>query len=120
MAQGLELVHRLAQVIADKKGFNILALDVRGVCAMTDFFIIAEGNVDKHVLTLAHVVLRELNEQGFTGVRVEGAEAGDWVVVDGWEVVIHLFTPDFRQRYRLERIWEAGRIVELKVDWGTP
>ncbi len=112
----LELLRKLAQVVYDKKGFNIIALDVRGLSSMTDYFLIAEGHVERHVIAMAKAIEDELSESGEKGVLIEGLESGDWVVIDGWEVVVHLFVPSLRQHYQLERVWQQAKLVELGLD----
>ena len=86
-----QVLNQIAQILFDKKGINILALDVRGVSTLTDYFIIGEGNVDKHVIALAKTVIKTLKEEGETPMHVEGLDVGDWVVIDYLELVIHLF-----------------------------
>lgn len=107
------VLNSIAQTIFDKKGFNILALDVRGVSTLTDFFLIAEGNVDKHVVALAKAVIEKLKQEGERPLHVEGLDQGDWVVIDDLEIVIHLFKPGLRDKYRLEELWREGKIVDL-------
>jgi ribosome-associated protein len=110
-----ELVRQIAQRIYDKKGFNILALDVRGISTMTEFFVIAEGTVDRHVKALSGSVLDVLAQFGENSYRVEGAQNADWMVIDCWRVVVHLFGPGLRDRYQLERLWSEGKIVDLQL-----
>jgi ribosome-associated protein len=105
----------IAQLLFDKKGFNILALDVRGISTLTDYFLIVEGNVDKHVIALAKEIIRKLKEEGETPLHVEGLDQGEWVVIDYLEVVIHLFKPGLRDKYRLEELWREGKIVDLHL-----
>lgn len=111
-----ELLNRIAQTIYDKKGFNILALDVRGVSTMTDFFLIAEANADKHVISLGKHVVETLRKEGERTVHTEGLTEGDWVVLDFMEIVVHLFKPGMRDKYRLEELWQEGKIVDLKIE----
>lgn len=105
-----------AQAIFDKKGFNILALDVHGVSSLTDYVLIAEGNVDRHVIAIAHEVIEALEKQGEKPIHVEGIEAGDWVVIDYLDYMIHLFMPGLREKYRLEEIFRDGKILDLNLN----
>ncbi len=114
MSEVEERLRRIAQAIVDKKGFNVVALDVRGISTITDYFLIAEGNVERHIKALANAVQDELDDQN---VRVEGLGSPDWVVLDCWEIVVHLFTPDMRQKYQIERIWEEANLVNLELDF---
>lgn len=109
----LELLNLIGQIIYNKKGFNILGLDVRDVSSLTDFFIIAEGNVNRHVKAIAQAVIEALKAKGHEPLHVEGLTDGDWVVIDYLEVVIHLFMPGVRDKYRLEELWHQGKIVDL-------
>jgi len=105
----------IGQSIYDKKGVNILALDVRDVCTMTDFFIIAEGTVDRHVRALAGTIEQDLQACKMRPMHVEGLQEGDWVVLDYGNVVIHLFTPELREKYSLEQLWKEGKIIDLQL-----
>src|ERR1700730_16207054 len=116
----LEGLNRVAQVIYDKKGFNILVLDVRGICTMTDYFIIAEGTVDRHVKALSQAICDEFSTRGKQPLHVEGQREGDWIVLDYSDVVIHLFIPDLREKYALAELWKEGQIVDVKIDITKP
>ena len=105
----------IAQLLFDKKGFNILVLDVQDISTLTDYFVIAEGNVDKHVIALAKEVVAQLKEEGETPLNVEGLDQGEWVVIDYLEIVIHLFKPGLRDKYRLEELWREEKIVDLQI-----
>ncbi|MDE3055220.1 MAG: ribosome silencing factor [Verrucomicrobiota bacterium] len=109
----LQLLQRIAQIIADKKGFNTLVLDVTGFSSISDFLFIAEGNVDRHLIAIAKAIMEELGKEGIEPLYVEGLQTGDWIAIDYGEVMIHLFAPGFRERYALERLWKESQIVEL-------
>ncbi len=110
----LESINVIGQILFDKKGFNILALDVRGISTLTDYFLIAEGNVDKHVVALAKEIIEKLKKEGDVPAHVEGLDQGEWVVIDYLDIVIHLFKPGLRDKYRLEELWHEGEIIDLK------
>lgn len=116
----LEDLNRVAQLIYDKKGFNILVLDVRGICTMTDFFIIAEGTVDRHVKAIAHTIMDEFALEGKHPFHAEGQQEGDWIVLDYGDFVVHLFIPELREKYALEELWDEGQIVDVKIDTSRP
>lgn len=105
----------IAQAIFDKKGFNILALDVRGISTMTDYFLIAEGTVDRHVQTLGRFVLDTLEENGIKPLHVDGMQSGDWIVIDYGDVIVHLFVEELREKYALEELWKESRIIDLNI-----
>jgi len=112
----LQTLNKIAQVVFDKKGFNILALDVRGLSSITDFLLIAEGNVDRHISSISRAVEDELEKKGEKPVLTEGVKTGDWAVLDYGEIVVHIFSPGLRERYSLERLWEDSKIVDLDID----
>jgi ribosome-associated protein len=116
----LKDLNRIAQVIYDKKGLNILVLDVHGICTMTDFFIIAEGTVDRHVKALSQAIIDEFAQRGQEPLHAEGQQEGDWIVLDYGDFVIHLFIPELREKYALEELWNEGEIVDVKIDTAKP
>ena len=109
-------LNAIAQAIFDKKGFNILALDVREISNLTDYVVIAEGNVDKHVSAIADAIIRHLQELGQRATYVAGLKDGDWVVIDYLNIMVHLFMPGLRDKYQLEQLWKEGHIVDLQID----
>lgn len=111
-----DLLNVIAQSIFDKKGFNILALDVRKVSSMADYFIIAEGTVDRHLRAIGNTLMAKMKELGLRPLHIEGELAGDWVVIDYGEIVIHLFIPELREKYAIEELWQTGKIVDVKIE----
>ncbi|HSX04639.1 MAG TPA: ribosome silencing factor [Rhabdochlamydiaceae bacterium] len=110
-----EHLNKTAQVIYDKKGMNILCLDLRNISTITDYAIIAEGAVNRHVVALAQAIMGELAKHGLKPIRAEGMQTGDWVVLDFVEFMVHLFMPGIRDRYQLEELWRKGKIIDLKI-----
>ncbi len=111
-----KLLNLIAQIIYDKKGFNILALDVHGLCSFADYILIAEGNVDRHVKAIAESVIEALKKEGIAPYKVEGKMGGDWIVIDYMGILIHLFMPGLREKYQIEKLYSKGRIVDLKIE----
>lgn len=111
----------IAQIIYDKKGFNILGLDVQGLSSITDYLLIAEGTVDRHVLSIGKAIIEEIKERGGPLLlHSEGLQTGDWVVLDYGEIMVHLFKSGLREKYCLERLWEDSKIVDLEIDVSKP
>ncbi len=109
------MLETIAQAIFDKKGVNTLALDVRGISSLTDYVLIAEGMVDRHVIALAHEILHVLKEKGERPLNTEGLQHGDWVVLDFGGYIVHLFMPGLRDKYKLEELYRQGKIVNLQI-----
>ncbi len=105
----------VAQTIYDKKGMNILAIDVRGISSLTDYVLIAEGSVDRHVTAIGHAVIDALKKEGERPFQVEGLESGDWVVIDYLQYMVHIFMPGLREKYRLEELFRDGKIIDLQI-----
>ena len=114
------ILNLIAQTIYDKKGVNILALDVQGLSNIADYLIIAEGNVDRHVAAIAQSIVDELRKVGENPVHIEGLQSGDWVVLDYAGVMVHLFTPNYRIRYSLEKLWAESKIIDLSIEVAKP
>lgn len=113
--KNLRLLDVVAQAIFDKKGSNIIALDVRKFSGVTDYCLIAEGIVERHVIALADEIQEQLAKQGERVYQVEGGRVGDWVVLDYVDFVVHLFIPEVREKYALEELWKEGVIVDLNI-----
>lgn len=106
------LLHHICQAILDKKGTNIIAIDVRGISTMTDYFVVAEGGVDRHIQAIAHEVCDVLKKQGISPTRIEGLhDDSGWIVLDYSEILVHIFTHEMRMRYALEEVWKEGSLV---------
>lgn len=112
----LKTLDSIAQAIYDKKGFNILALDVRGFSTLTDYYIIAEGNIDRHVKAISQAIQDMLSECGLSLLHIDGQRTPDWLVMDYGDIVIHLFIPDLREKYALEQLWKEAKIVDLHIE----
>ncbi len=111
-----DILERITQAIFDKKGANILVLDLRGVSPIADFVVIAEGNVDRHVIAIGYAVESALKEWGIKPSYVEGMQTGDWVVLDYLQIMVHIFMPGLREKYELETLWKEGKIVDVHID----
>lgn len=101
-----------AQAAANKKGDDIVVLDVGPILAITDYFVIVSGSNDRQVKTIVDEVERALKESfGIPPLRIEGATEAQWVLVDYGDFWVHVFLADTRQFYELERLWsDAERI----------
>lgn len=115
MSDSLEIVHKLAQALYDKKGLNIMAIDVRTISTMTDFFLFVDGMASTHIQALKNIAEETLKEFGWQPFRVDGHKTDDWVVLDCLNIVVHLFDPKVRDYYRVEEVWKDGKIVPLEL-----
>jgi ribosome-associated protein len=100
-----EAVAAAVEAIADLKGREIRVLDLRGLSEATDYFVIASGTSDAHVRGIADSVVEKLRRRGARAHHVEGMSGGRWVLLDFVDFVVHLFHPETRGFYQLERLW---------------
>lgn len=91
----------------DDKGFDLVTIDLAGKTSIADAMIIASGTSQRHVAAMADHLVERLHKAGVRSVRVEGKAAADWVLVDAGDVIVHIFRPEVRAFYDLERMWEA-------------
>jgi ribosome-associated protein len=95
----------VVDALEDLKGINAVTLDVSGLTDVMDWLVIASGSSNRHVKSLADNVCMEAKKQGVRPIGVEGEGAGDWVLVDFGDVVVHVMLPATRDFYDLERLW---------------
>lgn len=112
-AETLEMIQTAARAAADKKAFEIVALEVSELTSYTDGLLFCSGGSDRQVGAIAEAVQRQLRDIGRRPLHVEGARRSDWVLMDYGEVVIHIFTEERRAFYGLENLWgDAPRLDE--------
>jgi ribosome-associated protein len=92
----------------DMKAVNVKVIDVRGLTDIADTMVIASGNSDRHVRSIADNVARKAKDAGFRPLGTEGARDGEWVLVDLTDVLVHVMLPRVREFYGLERLWDNG------------
>ena len=95
----------------EKKGENIVLLDIHEIATFTDYFIICSGTSDRMLDGLASALHESLKQKHDLVGRQEGRPSDGWLVADYGDVVVHLFSPDQRNYYRLEELWERGKVL---------
>jgi ribosome-associated protein len=93
--------------LEDDKGENIVTLDLAGKASFADRMVIATGLADRQISAMATHLREKLREGGFGRARIEGEGGSDWVLIDAGDIVVHLFKPDSRDLYALEKMWGA-------------
>lgn len=108
MAGTRELEELVLSVLEDDKAEDVVAIDLNGKSSVTDIMIIASGRSNRHVGAIADHVLRKLKDEGHGTAKVEGIKTCDWVLIDAGDVVLHLFRPEVREFYDLEKMWSVS------------
>jgi ribosome-associated protein len=116
-----ELAQEISQAAQDVKAEDVMTLDLRGLVSFTDFFVIASGRSDRQVQAVADRIIENLGKKKIKATGIEGYETGHWILLDFGSVVAHIFYPETREFYALEKLWsdaprcdddkEAGREV---------
>ena len=89
----------------DMKAEDTITIDLRGKSPLSDYMVITTGRANRHVGAIAENVAKGLKDSGVEGVRIEGMPACDWVLIDSGDIVVHVFRPEVRSFYNLERMW---------------
>jgi len=103
---GEELIGEIARYAADKKAIDVVELDLRGVLGYTDYFLVCSGNTGRQAKAIHDGIHEGLkHDHDLLPRRVEGSSQGGWILMDYLDVVVHIFTPETREFYRLEQLW---------------
>ena len=109
------LADRIAEIASDKKATDIRVLDLRGVVGYTDFFVVCSGNTERQTKAIHDGIHEQLKkEHGLLPRRVEGDREARWVLMDYLDCVVHIFTPEAREYYRLEQLWGEAPAREVQ------
>jgi ribosome-associated protein len=115
--ESAELARRIARIVDEKKGEEILCLDVRDLVGYTDYMLIATARNERQAKAIHDEVRQRLKDElGRLPERIEGETEARWVLADYLDCVLHVFVPELRDRYRLERLWGEAERLELGVE----
>ncbi|MEZ5358176.1 MAG: ribosome silencing factor [Candidatus Zixiibacteriota bacterium] len=101
----LALARAAGELALSKKAFDIVILNMKKISSVCDYFVICSGSVDVHVKAITDAVERGLRDQGVRVSHREGLEGASWILLDYFDVVVHIFTEDARQFYALDKLW---------------
>jgi len=104
-----EILDMAVTSLDDDKGKDIVTIDLAGKSSLADHLVIVSGTSQRQVVAMADHVMEKLKAAGITGMTAEGKAQGDWVVVDAFDVIIHLFRPEVREFYNLEKMWDGPK-----------
>ena len=100
--------------LEDAKAEDSVTIDLTGKTSIGDYMVVTCGRSQRHVGAVADHVVKDLKQAGIGGVRVEGMPQCDWVLIDAGDVIVHVFRPDVRAFYNLEKMWSGGRTDERR------
>ncbi len=95
--------------LEDSKALDAVSIDLKGKTSLADFMVVASGTSNRHVASIAEHLIEALEKSGNARVRVEGMPHCDWVLIDAGDVIVHVFRPEVREFYNLEKMWSRAR-----------
>ena len=95
----------IIETLDNNKALDIVSIDLKDKSSIADFMIIASGTSSRHIQSLSEQVLNKFKENGLNQCRIEGRDSTEWKLVDGIDIIVHIFNPEKRKFYELEKIW---------------
>ena len=100
-----ELKKEIVNILNDNKAIEVKSISLKNKTSIADFMIIANGNSSRHIQALSEILVHELKKKGINNCRLEGRESNDWKLIDAIDIIIHIFHPEKRKFYDLEKMW---------------
>jgi ribosome-associated protein len=100
-----KLKNEIENILNDNKALEVKSVDLKGKSSIADFMIIASGNSSRHIQALSEILLEKLKQKGVNNCRIEGRESNEWKLIDAIDIIIHIFHPEKRKFYDLEKMW---------------
>lgn len=112
------VTHALKTVLdslEDSKAENVVPIDIQRKSSIADYMVVASGRSNRHVSAVADHLIKALKESGLGTARVEGLASADWVLIDAGDVIVHVFRPEVREFYNIEKMWQAPDLEDETV-----
>tara|TARA_Y100000590_G_scaffold409624_1_gene501958 strand:+ start:825 stop:1181 length:357 start_codon:yes stop_codon:yes gene_type:complete len=100
-----KLKNQIEKILTDNKAIQVTSIDLKDKTSIADYMIIASGNSSRHIQALSEILLDELKKEGIENCRLEGRSSNEWKLIDAINIIIHIFHPEKRKFYDLERMW---------------
>jgi ribosome-associated protein len=100
-----QLKKEIENILNDNKAMEIISINLKNKTSIADFMIVASGNSSKHIQSLSEILVNELKKRGVNNCRLEGRSSNDWKLIDAIDVIVHIFHPEKRKFYELEKMW---------------
>ena len=105
MAENLDLKKIIIKTLDSNKALDIVSIDLKDKSSIADYMIVASGTSSRHIQSLSEQVLAKFKTNGLKNCKIEGKDSAEWKLVDGIDIVVHIFNPEKRKFYELEKIW---------------
>ena len=105
MEKNIDLKSIILDTLDSNKALDIISIDLKNKSSMADYMIVASGTSSRHIQALSEQVLEKLKTNGIKNSKIEGKESNDWKLVDGIDLIVHIFNPEKRKFYELEKMW---------------
>tara|TARA_Y100000590_G_scaffold263126_1_gene295244 strand:+ start:215 stop:571 length:357 start_codon:yes stop_codon:yes gene_type:complete len=99
------LKKEIEDILNDNKALEVKSIDLKNKTSIADFMVIASGNSSKHIQALSEILIDSLKKKGINNCRLEGQHSSDWKLIDAIDIIVHIFHPEKRKFYDLERMW---------------
>ena len=101
----IEIKNNIEKILDNNKAQNIISINLKNKSYIADFMIVASGTSSRHLQSLSEILVSELKKLGLDNCRIEGKDSNDWKLVDAYDVIVHIFHPEKREFYDLEKMW---------------
>ena len=100
-----QLKNEIEKILNDNKAMEVISINLKDKSSIADFMIIASGNSSRHIQALSEILLENLKKKGLNNCRIEGKNSSEWKLIDAVDIIVHIFHPEKRKFYDLERMW---------------
>lgn len=113
MTDAINMLKTAYKALDDKKAYDIKILDIKKISSIADYMVIADGTNKNQVQAMCDAVTEEMGKAGFLSKSIEGYSEGGWILLDYYDIIIHIFSDEARRFYDIERIWNDGKYVDI-------
>ena len=112
-----KIKNKIEKILDNNKAQNITTIDLKNKSYIADYMIVASGTSSRHLQSLSEILVTELKKLGLNNCRIEGKDSSDWKLVDAYDVIVHIFHPEKREFYNLEKMWSEEIPKEKAMLW---
>jgi len=112
-----KIKNKIEKILDNNKAQNITTIDLKNKSYIADYMIVASGTSSRHLQSLSEILVTELKKLGINNCRMEGKDSSDWKLVDAYDVIVHIFHPEKREFYNLEKMWSEEIPKQKAMIW---